>query len=267
MAAQRSDIWASFPLPAAFNGGQRAAEAKCKIRKSEGEAGASRNICRGNEEDAQPRWFSLVLFASGGASASSVPARLCGHGHGNDATRIRRTTTFRSFESVQITANLHSLDKYRIMNPQSTGIAHIPVEVLIDNILPFCEVNDVFSLGCTNKYFALVTMDDMFWKRRSAVDYNFTGSDTARRSGWKFIYKRLRNPRVFVWGYVIFSFHHVTRVLIRLSMRPRAPLPYIHPEKRTKADLGCPTSRRRPSRMSLFQSSFTFQVSAWSAWQ
>jgi SCF-associated factor 1 len=89
------------------------------------------------------------------------------------------------------------------MAPHRTGIADVPVEVLIDNILPFCEVNDVFSLGCINKFFALITTDDTFWKRRLAADYNFTGSDTARTSGWKFIYKRLRNPRVFVWGYVI----------------------------------------------------------------
>lgn len=61
-------------------------------------------------------------------------------------------------------------------------------------------MKDVFSLGCTNKFFALITTDDTLWKRRLAVDYNFTGSETARTSGWKFIYKRLRNPRVFVWG-------------------------------------------------------------------
>jgi len=92
------------------------------------------------------------------------------------------------------------------MATQRTGIADIPVELLIDNILPFCEAKDVFSLGCTNKFFALVTTDDMLWKRRLAVDYNFTGSETARTSGWKFIYQRLRKPRVFVWGYVISSF-------------------------------------------------------------
>ena len=110
------------------------------------------------------------------------------------------------------------------MASQNTGIADIPVEVLIDNILPFCDVKDVFSIGCTNKFFALVTADDMLWKRRLAVDYNFTGSETARTSGWKFIYKRLRNPRVFVWGYVIFLFHfchHVAGMLIRPPMRPR----------------------------------------------
>lgn len=103
------------------------------------------------------------------------------------------------------------------MATQGTGIADIPVELLIDNILPFCETKDVFSLGCTNKFFALVTTDDMFWKRRLVVDYNFTGSETARTSGWKFIYKRLRNPRVFVWGYVIFPSFCVAKMLIRLS--------------------------------------------------
>jgi len=90
------------------------------------------------------------------------------------------------------------------MAAQRTGIADTPVELLIDNILPFCEVKDVLSLGRTNKFFALIAADDMFWKRKLAIDYNFTGSETARTSGWKFIYQRLRNPRVFVWGCVIF---------------------------------------------------------------
>ena len=84
-----------------------------------------------------------------------------------------------------------------------TGIADVPVKLFIDTILPFCEAKDVLSLGCTNKFFAVVATDDTFWKRKLAIDYNFTGSETARTNGWKFIYQRLRNPRVFVWGYVI----------------------------------------------------------------
>ena len=126
------------------------------------------------------------------------------------------------------------------MVPQRTGIADIPVEVLIDNILPFCEVNDVVSLGCTNKFFALVTTDDTFWKRRLVVDYNFTGSDTARTSGWKFIYKRLRNPRVFVWGYVmafIPSSYGDVDSFVNAPMR--TPLLYLFREK-DKGRLGLP---------------------------
>ena len=111
------------------------------------------------------------------------------------------------------------------MATQRTGIADIPVEVIIDNILPFCEAKDVLSLGCTNKFFALVTTDDTFWKRKLVVDYNFTGSETARTNGWKFIYQRLRSPRVFVWGCVTFSFFYVTRVFIRPLMHSRSLVP------------------------------------------
>lgn len=105
------------------------------------------------------------------------------------------------------------------MPAHGAGIADIPVELFIDNILPFCETKDVFSIGCTNKFFALVTTDDTFWKRRLVVDYNFTGSETARTSGWKFIYKRLRKPRVFVWGYVVF--HSGARPLVDVPLLTR----------------------------------------------
>jgi len=86
------------------------------------------------------------------------------------------------------------------------GITDIPVDVLIDNVLPFCEAEDVLSLGGTNKFFALVATDEAFWRQKLAVDYSFTGSETTRTSNWKTIYQRFRNPRVFVWGCVIFSF-------------------------------------------------------------
>jgi hypothetical protein len=54
-------------------------------------------------------------------------------------------------------------------------ITDIPAKILINNVLPFCEAKDVLSLGCTNKFFALVTTDDMFWRQKLAVDYNFPG--------------------------------------------------------------------------------------------
>jgi SCF-associated factor 1 len=131
------------------------------------------------------------------------------------------------------------------MATQRAGIADIPVELLIDNILPFCEAKDVFSLGCTNKFFALITTDDMLWKRKLAVDYNFTGSETARTSGWKFIYQRLRNPRVFVWGYVIFSFSYVMGVFVRSLMppirrHPRVPDRSQLSREKDKGRLGLP---------------------------
>ena len=94
----------------------------------------------------------------------------------------------------------------------------IPARLLINSVLPFCELKDVISLGCTNKFFALVANDDTFWRRRVASNYNFTGSETVSTSGWKSIYRKLRNPRVFVWGCVTFPLFDVTRVFVRLLM-------------------------------------------------
>ncbi|KAI0251809.1 RCC1/BLIP-II [Lactifluus subvellereus] len=79
-------------------------------------------------------------------------------------------------------------------------LADIPVEVLLDNLLPFSQVRDVLSLGSTNKYFAALCADDTFWKRKCQEDFNFTSQETARQSGWKNLYRGLNHPRVFVWG-------------------------------------------------------------------
>ena len=80
----------------------------------------------------------------------------------------------------------------------------------------------MLSLGCTNRLFALVANDDTFWRRRAAVDYKFTGLETVRTGGWKTVYRKLRNPRIFVWGCVTFSFFDFTRVFIRLLMHLHA---------------------------------------------
>ena len=84
-------------------------------------------------------------------------------------------------------------------------IADIPVGVLINNILPFCEIKDVLSFGCTNKFFALAVADESFWRQKVAVDYKFKGPETNSIYGWKLIYQRLGKPQDFMWEYVAFS--------------------------------------------------------------
>jgi SCF-associated factor 1 len=98
-------------------------------------------------------------------------------------------------------------------------LADLPVEVLLDNVLPVLALPDVLRLGCTSRFFAELTNDgshacrrsslpsdlavlDTFWKRKLQLDFNFSGHGTARTSGWKFIYRGLSNPRAFVWGCV-----------------------------------------------------------------
>ncbi|KAF5378889.1 hypothetical protein D9615_006986 [Tricholomella constricta] len=81
-----------------------------------------------------------------------------------------------------------------------SSIADLPIEVLLDNVLSFMQISDILRLGSTNQFFAAVCSDDTFWRRRLQSDFNFSGAGTARTSGWKFIYRGLFNPRVYVWG-------------------------------------------------------------------
>ena len=92
------------------------------------------------------------------------------------------------------------LDSLPLLVIRRAGITDLPVKLLTNKILQFCEVRDTLSLGCTNKFFALIVNDDGFWKRKLVIDYNFTGSETNRTSGWKFIYLRFWKPRLFTWG-------------------------------------------------------------------
>ncbi|KIP10060.1 hypothetical protein PHLGIDRAFT_28732 [Phlebiopsis gigantea 11061_1 CR5-6] len=92
------------------------------------------------------------------------------------------------------------------------ALQDLPPEVFLDNLLPFLPVTDLQHLGATSKDFYKLTSDDLFWKRKIREDYNFPDSSTARNTGWKFIYKRLANPKVYVWG------DHSQR---RLALNPR----------------------------------------------
>jgi hypothetical protein len=81
-------------------------------------------------------------------------------------------------------------------------LTDIPVEVFLDNLLPFASARDVLSFGSTNKLFAAICADETFWRRRCHEDFNFTSQETARQSGWKTLYRGLNHPRIFVWGFV-----------------------------------------------------------------
>ena len=79
-------------------------------------------------------------------------------------------------------------------------LTDLPVEVLIDNILPVVDLADLGSLAATNKSMAAICADDTFWKRKCLDDFNFHSGETARTSGWKVLYRGLFRPRIFVWG-------------------------------------------------------------------
>ncbi|KAI0794449.1 RCC1/BLIP-II [Fomes fomentarius] len=81
-----------------------------------------------------------------------------------------------------------------------SAITDLPVELFFGKIFSYLPVTDILSLGCTNRFLATIVADEPFWHKRIQEDFNFTGSDTARQSGWKFLYRRLSNMALYVWG-------------------------------------------------------------------
>jgi SCF-associated factor 1 len=82
------------------------------------------------------------------------------------------------------------------------SISDSPIDLLLDNLLPCIPVKDLLHLAQTSRFFADLVADDTLWKRKLQADFNFDGAGTARTSGWKFIYKGLLKPSVFLWGSV-----------------------------------------------------------------
>ncbi|TBU47471.1 RCC1/BLIP-II [Dichomitus squalens] len=80
------------------------------------------------------------------------------------------------------------------------GIADLPVELFVDDIFAYLPVRDLLNFGAINRFFNSLVNDEALWHQRIEQDFNFSGADTARHSGWKFLYKRLSNPAVYVWG-------------------------------------------------------------------
>jgi SCF-associated factor 1 len=80
------------------------------------------------------------------------------------------------------------------------SLGDIPLEVLIDNLLPLVPLKDILSLTVTSKDLAALCADDTFWKRKLQKDYNFSDASSARTKGYKFLYKGVHNAKVYVWG-------------------------------------------------------------------
>jgi hypothetical protein len=138
----------------------------------------------------------------------------------NNQDKIRRNLTIIPHYDVAPDHEERSSHRTALLRRDLTmPLADIPVEVFLDNLLPLAEVRDVLSLGSTNNFFAAVCADETFWRRKCLEDFNFTGQETARQSGWKNLYRGLSYPRIFVWGFVTTLVTlirlHLTRIVTR----------------------------------------------------
>lgn len=85
----------------------------------------------------------------------------------------------------------------------SASLPTLPIELILDQLLPLLPLPALAALSRTSKLFYMLTSDETFWRRRLLVDYNFSGNETARTTGWRGIYRRMARPRVYVWGCVL----------------------------------------------------------------
>lgn len=108
----------------------------------------------------------------------------------------------------------YGCDYYTGRSEKMPSLEDLPVELLLDHLLPVLPVRDLLALGATNHLFASICYDETFWKTKCKADFNFSGSRTARTKGWRFIYKGLSHPKVFVWGFVVRRFLRHARSLL-----------------------------------------------------
>lgn len=107
---------------------------------------------------------------------------------------LQETAVFRSFQNFRLDAPVYALRT--IMQ-----LSDVPIELLLDHILPILSLKSVLALTCASKFFATLCSDDTFWKLKLREDFNFTpDANTARESGWKVIYRGVRKPSVYTWG-------------------------------------------------------------------
>ena len=80
------------------------------------------------------------------------------------------------------------------------SLADLPVELLIDNLLPLLPLKDVLALATTSTEYGAICSDDTFWKRKLQKDYNFADARSARTKGYKFLYRGVHRAKLYVWG-------------------------------------------------------------------
>ncbi|KAK1233462.1 hypothetical protein PQX77_003358 [Marasmius sp. AFHP31] len=66
--------------------------------------------------------------------------------------------------------------------------------------LPLLPLKDLLNFSTTNQNFNTLCNDNLLWKGKLDSDFDFDGVSTVQTTNWKYIYRQLTNPRVYVWG-------------------------------------------------------------------
>lgn len=84
------------------------------------------------------------------------------------------------------------------MSPKS--LSDLPVELLVYRLLLLLSARDLLAFGTTDRYYAILCNDEILWKMKCEADFGLSEHKLAMTKGWKFVYRTLKNARVFIWG-------------------------------------------------------------------
>ncbi|RUP49200.1 regulator of chromosome condensation 1/beta-lactamase-inhibitor protein II [Jimgerdemannia flammicorona] len=76
----------------------------------------------------------------------------------------------------------------------------IPVEVLLENVLPRLSLASILAVSATSKFFYHVVDDEVLWQTLTLRDFKLPLHSTFRQIGWRRLYSKLWDPIVYTWG-------------------------------------------------------------------
>ncbi|KAM3579561.1 hypothetical protein VKS41_008019 [Umbelopsis sp. WA50703] len=79
-------------------------------------------------------------------------------------------------------------------------LSNLPVDVLIQDLLPRLPYKTLIELSKTSKFFYRLCGDESLWKKLALRELHIPAYATFRNRGWKDIFAKLHHPVVYTWG-------------------------------------------------------------------
>lgn len=79
-------------------------------------------------------------------------------------------------------------------------LSDLPLDVLIQDLLPRLPYRALIDLSKTSKFFYRLCGDESLWKKLALRELHIPTYATFRNRGWKDIFSKLHDPLVYTWG-------------------------------------------------------------------
>lgn len=89
------------------------------------------------------------------------------------------------------------------MATPASHLAALPLDILVDELLPHFDSASLVSLARTSHGFHEIVLGsaaESVWVKLLRRDFRFDAQSTGRRNGFLGLYKRIAKQRTYVWG-------------------------------------------------------------------